>query len=193
MSRYSKFSIRGSLLTRRYKGEHLMAELNFYPIDVVYKVEKKLDATGEAPDENTPVIELYGRGATESRQLSHVKVRYSDFAPYFWVIPPGNAEEAEAHLRQMKADNSEYKVTATDVHTKNYLGKEVKAVKVTANIPAAIPQLREKAREFGLVLEADIPFTKRFLIDKRMMPLALYRADATIAAAAEEDSAAARA
>ncbi len=167
-----------------------MAELDFYPIDVVYKVEKRQDAagaSGEAAAENAPVIELYGRGITENQQLEQMKVRYWDFAPYFWVIPSGDAEEAEAHLQQMKADSPEHRVTATEVHTKNYLGKEVKAVKVMLNVPAAVPSLREKAREFGLVLEADIPFTKRFLIDKRVMPLALYKADATIAAAAEEE------
>ncbi|MBI2550462.1 ribonuclease H-like domain-containing protein, partial [Candidatus Woesearchaeota archaeon] len=167
-----------------------MAELDFYPIDVVYRTEKKPDkpdATGEAATENAPVIELYGRGITESQQLSHVKVKYWDFAPYFWVIPTGDSEGAAVQLQQMKADSPEYKVTATEVHAKNYLGREVKAVKIMLNVPAAVPSLREKAREFGLVLEADIPFTKRFLIDKRVMPLALYKADATIAAADSED------
>jgi DNA polymerase elongation subunit (family B) len=167
-----------------------MAELDFYPIDVAYKVEKRPDAagaTGEAAAENAPVIELYGRGITESQQLSHIKVKYWGFAPYFWVIPSGDSEEAAVQLQQMKADSPGYNVTAAEVHTKNYLGKEVKAVKVMLNVPAAVPSLREKAREFGLVLEADIPFTKRFLIDKRVMPLALYKADVTIAAADSED------
>ena len=160
-----------------------MAELDFYPIDVTYKVEKT------APNsEAQPVIELYGRGVTESNQLRRVCVRYTGFQPYFWVIPSAETgpEKASQQLLEMKAENPELKVTGAEIQTKNYFGKEEKAVKVTVNIPAAVPQLREKAKAFGTVLEADIPFSRRFLIDKRVLPLALYKADiaqATTAAA----------
>ncbi len=155
-----------------------MAELNFYPIDVTYKVEKNAAETG-ANAEIQPIIELYGRGVVENNQLMQVCVKYAGFQPYFWVIPAAEMkpEEASQQLLQIKAENPELKVTGTEVHTKNYFGKETKAVKVTVNIPAAVPQLREKAKAFGTVLEADIPFARRFLIDKRVMPLALYKTD----------------
>ncbi len=154
-----------------------MAELDFYPISVTYKVEK--NAAGTAPNaEMQPTIELYGRAIAENSQLRQACVKYEGFRPYFWVIP-ADAEEAALQLQQIKAENPELKVTGTEVHTKSYFGKEVKAVKVIVNIPAAVPQLREKAKAFGTVLEADIPFARRFLIDKRLMPAGLYKTEAT--------------
>ncbi|MEK6854454.1 MAG: 3'-5' exonuclease, partial [Nanoarchaeota archaeon] len=165
-----------------------MAELNFYPIDITYKVEKGIDtATAAEETQQTqplqqPVVELYGKGiegVDGNKSLERVNVRYFGFLPYFWVIPLNDAEEASQQLQLIKADNPEFKIITTEKHTKNYLGKEVKAVKVIANIPAAVPWLREKAKTYGTVLEADIPFTRRFLIDKRVLPLALYKAEAT--------------
>ncbi len=156
-----------------------MAELDFYPIDITYKVERTATGSAEETQAQQPTVELYGRAITENSQLRQACVRYPGFKPYFWVIPTQDAEEASQHLLQMKAENPELKVTGTEVQTKNYFGKEVKAVKVVVNIPAAVPQLREKAKAFGTVLEADIPFARRFLIDKRVMPLALYRAEVT--------------
>lgn len=175
-----------------------MAELGFYPIYVTYKVERAatgISDTAAAPEDslNTqqPVIELYGRAIAENGQLRQACVRYTGFQPYFWVIPTTEPEEASRQLQQIKAENPELKVTGTEAHTKSYFGKDVKAVKVMVNIPAAVPQLREKAKSYGTVLEADIPFAKRFLIDKRVLPLALYKAEVTpvtqgAAAAAEE-------
>ncbi|MBI2176226.1 ribonuclease H-like domain-containing protein [Candidatus Woesearchaeota archaeon] len=165
-----------------------MAQLDFYPISVTYKVEK--NAADTAPSaEMQPTIELYGRAIAENNQLRQACVKYEGFRPYFWVIPSQEAEEASQQLQQIKAENPELKVTGTEVHTKNYFGKEVKAVKVIVNIPAAVSQLREKAKEFGTVLEADIPFARRFMIDKRLMPVALYKTEFTplTSAAAEEE------
>jgi len=147
-------------------------ELDFYPIDFGYGVER------DERQNATPVIEMYGRGVLEG-QLKQVNVKYTGILPYFWVIPSIQEEEASTRLSTMQAENADFRVIGTETHTKNFLGREVKAVKVIVNIPAAVPQFREKAREFGTVLEADIPFTKRFLIDKRLLPLAQYKAEAT--------------
>ncbi len=142
-----------------------MAALNFYPLDTAYKT-----------DGNAAAIQLFGRDAAENKRIA---VKCAGFEPYFWVIPSADAEIALLQLLQLKADSPEFKVVGTGVQSKRYLGKEVKAVKVTVNIPAAVPQLRGKAKAFGTVLEADILFTKRFLIDKRVMPLALHKAEVT--------------
>ncbi len=159
-----------------------MTELNFYPTDVTYKVERKQSgAANEAQGtENAqPVIELYGRGAAEAQQLKRVNVRHAGFVPYFWVVPQSlSSEDAASKLAMIKPDSAECKVIGAEVHVKRYLGKEVKAVKVMVNLPSAVPDVREKAKAYGTVLEADIPFARRFLIDKRIQPLALYRADA---------------
>ncbi len=151
-----------------------MAELKFYPIDIAYKTEGL-----------KPIIELYGRGS-EGGELRRLCVRHTGFQPYFWVIPKGNPEETAEQLLQLKADAPDFIVAGTEIHSKRYIGSEIKAVKVIVNIPAAVPDLREKAKSFGTVLEADIPFTKRFLIDKRVLPLALYKTEAEAAEGKKE-------
>ena len=157
-----------------------MAELDFYLTDLTYKVERTA-AENRPNAEMRPVIELYGRAVAENSQLRQVCVKYAGFKPYFWVIPADEIgpEKASQQLLQINAENPELKIIGTEVHTKSYFGKEVKAVKVIVNIPGAVPQLREKAKAFGTVLEADIPFARRFLVDKRVMPLALYKTDVT--------------
>lgn len=158
-----------------------MAELDFYPIDIAYKVERQPDGS------LVPAIELYGRSITVDSQSTQVAVRYTGFQPYFWVIPASDAEDTAMQLLQLKADSPEFTVTGAEIHARHYLGREVKAVRVSVNVPAAVPQMREKAKAYGTVLEADIPFTKRFLMDKRVLPLALYRADVTETTQGDEE------
>jgi DNA polymerase, archaea type len=143
-----------------------MAEIDFYPLDLSYKIE------GE------PVVELYGRAMQKDGNLARSIMKYKGFVPYFWVIPKDmEAEEASEKANKLEGENKGFKVIGTQVESKNYLGKEVKAVKVMVNVPAAVPQFREKAKELGKVLEADILFARRFLIDKKVMPLEHYRAE----------------
>jgi DNA polymerase, archaea type len=142
-------------------------EIEFNPVDISYRVEHS-----EAKVSST--INLYGKS-----QEKQVMVKYTGFLPYFWVIPKATAEEAAAGLAGMKSDNADARILGTEIQTKRFLGKEIRAIRVIINLPSAIPDFREKAKVFGQPLEADIPFTKRFLIDKRTLPLATYRTDAT--------------
>ena len=105
--------------------------------------------------EGKAVIELFGKSGREQ-----VCVRVSDFEPYFWTL---DSEEV-----------SDDAIVRYEEHKKKYLGLEVAAKKVFVKTPPDVPKLREK---FKKALEADIPFAKRFLIDKQITPLLTYEAD----------------
>jgi len=100
-----------------------------------------------------PIIELYGK--SDGKQVC---VQVSDFSPYFWVLD----EKAE-----------DERIVKVEEHKKKLLGKEIAAKKVFVRQPADVPQIREKFQS----LEADIPYTRRFLIDRKITPLLSYEAE----------------
>src|SRR3989338_7358452 len=100
------------------------------------------------------VIELYGRA--DGKQVC-VQVR--DFEPYFWALDDGEIKDE--------------RITRVEEHRKSFLGKEITAKKVFVRQPSDVPAVREKFKS----LEADIPFTRRFLIDRRITPLLTYEAE----------------
>ncbi|MBI2664086.1 ribonuclease H-like domain-containing protein [Candidatus Woesearchaeota archaeon] len=104
--------------------------------------------------DGSPVVELYGKSSGKQ-----VCVQFHGFEPYFWAL--GESEITDE------------KITKIEKHKKSFLGKEVEAKKVFVKIPADVPAVREKSDS----LEADIPFARRFLIDRKITPLATYEAD----------------
>ncbi len=103
------------------------------------------------------VIELYGRA--DGKQVC---VQVADFEPYFWALDEGEI--------------SDEKITRVEENRKSFLGKEVNAKKVFVRHPSDVPMVREKFKS----LEADIPFTRRFLIDRRITPLLSYEAEGEV-------------
>ena len=97
-----------------------------------------------------PVIELYG--ISEGKRIC---VQVKDFEPYFWVT-------------DKKAEDE--KIVRVEEHKKNFLGKEITAKKVFVKQPSDVPIIREKFK----ALEADIPYTRRYMIDRKITPLLTY-------------------
>ena len=101
-----------------------------------------------------PVIELYGTSGGK-----RVCVRVRDFEPYFWIMDGGEVKDE--------------KIVRTENFEKKFLGKEVGAKKAFVRIPNNVPAVREKFDS----LEADIPFTRRYLIDRKITPVLTYEAE----------------
>ena len=143
-----------------------MAEnIQFFPLDANYKV-----------DDRKAVIHLYGRAA-DGRQIS---VLDSSFEPYFYVIPKDgiNISEKLEKIRIESADDVSF-VTKTEAVIKKFLGKEVFAIKVYTNLPSSVPVIRDVIKDWEIIESAheyDIPFVRRYLIDKSITPLTLHQA-----------------
>lgn len=107
--------------------------------------------------EGRAVVELYGKSRS-----GQVCVQAAGFEPYFWAL---------------EGESSDERITRIEEHTKKFLGKEVRAKKVFVKLPSDVPLVREKFR----ALEADIPFTRRFLIDRKITPLTCCEVEGEVA------------
>jgi len=137
-----------------------MPTFHFYPIDITYRI-----VSGK------PVIYLYGR--TKDGQRIAVADR---FDPYFWAIPQKKSVKERLENLSGEKDGESYSVTSVEEKKKRLLGKEVEVLKITVSQPKDVPLVRELIREWDdiqSVHEADILFTRRYLIDKKIIPMTL--------------------
>ena len=139
-------------------------KIRFFPLDVTYRI-----VDGKA------VINLYGRAA-DGRQVC---VLDGNFEPYFYVIPKDISIGAKIEKIRIEHENEICFVTKTESVSKKFLGKETFAIKVYTNIPSSVPVIRDVVKEWESVEsthEFDIPFVRRYLIDKNITPLVLHEA-----------------
>ncbi|HII72737.1 TPA: hypothetical protein HA265_08330 [Candidatus Woesearchaeota archaeon] len=146
-----------------------MAKLFFYPIDLTYKIVR-----------GRPSVYIYGR----TRDGKQICVVDDDFEPYFYVLPAKNADinELKDAIKRVAIEGREsYNVVKTETVKKTLMGTEIAAVKVVTNIPAAVPKIRDEMKNLKGVedtIEYDILFTRRYLLDKKIVPLVLTEVEA---------------
>lgn len=105
-----------------------------------------------------------------------------NFRPYFYVLPEQKSDEKLNELikRIYGLSKPRSPITSVEIVEKKYYGKPVKALKVVTVIPEAVREYREEIRELPFVvdvLEADVRFSLRYLIDKDLKPFRWYTAD----------------
>lgn len=128
-----------------------------------------LDADYEIHMQNgieRPLLRLWGRFNSK-----RVEVRVSSFLPYFY------AEAGEAQIRKILAKERDYIrnwLHQTDSCEKHIFfgGSSRKLTKLVGNVPFRVPDIKKCLLQAGIeVYEADIPFTRRFLIDRNLRAL----------------------
>ena len=113
---------------------------------------------------------IYGKNAEGT-----YKIVDRNFRPYFYAMP--------TDLKQLKKDVEEkgfesdkgdkLEIIETSVEEKKYDQETVKALKVVTEVPANVPKLKNELWDLESVrrcLEFDIPFYRRYLIDKEIRP-----------------------
>ncbi|MBW2963822.1 DNA-directed DNA polymerase [Candidatus Woesearchaeota archaeon] len=147
-----------------------MAKLQFYPVDLTYKTVR----------EKAPVY-IYGR-TKDGKQICVVD---EAFEPYFYVVPAKGADTAalKDRLKTLSLDQKDGKISVVKATTTKKVlnGKDTPAIKLVVNLPKAVPVLREEVKQWKDVedvLEYDILYTRRYLIDKKITPLVLTDVDA---------------
>jgi DNA polymerase elongation subunit (family B) len=141
-----------------------MASLSFFLLDINYRI-----TAGKA------IIYLYGR-TKDGKQLC---VKDAGFEPYFYVVP-NDGKDAIPELEGLTLERG--KVVRVERVKKNLTEKEIDVLKVFVDLPNNVPALRDHIRQFKSVkhvLEADILFVRRYLIDKQLTPMTLVRAECT--------------
>ncbi|MBI5066036.1 ribonuclease H-like domain-containing protein [Candidatus Woesearchaeota archaeon] len=132
---------------------------SFYLTDITYKEED-----GKA------VIYLFGRTKEGQRLI----VKDSSFQPYFFVQLKDLL--AIDKLKELKLEGC--KVLEVKAIKKNYLEKEVVVHKIIVNLPRSVSIIKEEIKkwpEIEQVLEYDVLFTRRYLLDKKITPMTLLK------------------
>ena len=109
-----------------------------------------------------PVIRLFGR---DSKTNENVIAYDTTFKPYLYILP-NNLDECLVELRQLGIDDLE-------LEDKIDIGVKREYIKATLIHPQEVPKLRDIIRELPTVREIreyDIPFYRRYLIDKQITP-----------------------
>lgn len=126
-----------------------MATLKFFLLDIDTKTE------GTAA-----IIRMFGR----TKEGKGVIVQDSDFLPYFYAVPKEGKTPSFDGLGFVKIEEVK----------KEFLGKPLHAFKLFLRHPKEVPEKREavaKLSGVASVLEADILFVRRYVIDKGLAPL----------------------
>ena len=127
-----------------------------------------LDASYEVVG-NEPHVVLWA--VTEDGR--RVLLRDRRFRPYFYVLPEEGADldVLAENIRRLSKPRSP--IIRVEVVEKRYFGRPVKALKVTTVIPEYVREYREAVKRLAGVadvLEADIRFAMRYLIDNSITP-----------------------
>jgi len=143
-------------------------------LDVDYRTEK--DEEGQ----DKPVIRLW----CKSKEGADFIVLDKPFDPYFYAFPyfhplprsyapESDVEEKKRLVEEIRIvrEDEEISVKRVEFCQKKMLGVNRRGLKIFTMQPRHVPLLREEVRKAGLVvLEADILFAIRYLIDKRLRP-----------------------
>ena len=102
-----------------------------------------------------------------------------DFKPYFYFVPSGEAD-SDSILKMGTSDGAR-KITPVKVEEdeKSLLGKPTRLFRVYMETPSDIPKFSSYMMRYGKCYEYDIPFSRRYGIDKDVTPLHVYRFSAS--------------
>ncbi|MFB6145863.1 MAG: DNA-directed DNA polymerase [Candidatus Nanohaloarchaea archaeon] len=119
-------------------------------------------------------VYLRGFGKTDSGE--NLLFYDRDFKPYFYAIPQEEIDALEEKVEGSEFsddDGERLPIIETEVIERKDVEEELDVLKVTTTIPANVPKLKNELWDLPEVEECrefDIPFYKRYLIDKGIRP-----------------------
>ncbi|MGL6298391.1 MAG: DNA polymerase, partial [Methanobacteriaceae archaeon] len=129
------------------------------------------------------VVRLFGREKTEEGYRNLVAIDDS-FEPYLYILPyDGDIDECEDDVRYLlnsEMENPSFKIERVN---KKDLAIPRDFLKLTLKHPQMVPKHRDAIRELESVKEIrehDIPFYRRYLIDKNLFPMSKLKVSGNI-------------
>ncbi len=111
-----------------------------------------------------------------------VKLVDENFQPYLYAVPVEDAEleelKEEIQDREFREDGEQLKVTDVEIKEKKLGREKRKVIRVQSTVPPNIPKLKNKLwdmKEVEECREFDIPFYRRYMIDKDLRVGEYYR------------------
>ncbi|AEC51776.1 DNA polymerase I [Pyrococcus sp. NA2] len=120
-------------------------------------------------EDGKPIIRLF------KKENGRFKVEYDrNFRPYIYALLKDDS--AIDDVRKITSERHGKVVRVIDVEKvkKKFLGRPIEVWKLYFEHPQDVPAMRDKIREHPAVIdifEYDIPFAKRYLIDKGLIPM----------------------
>ncbi|MEM4699423.1 MAG: DNA polymerase domain-containing protein [Candidatus Nezhaarchaeales archaeon] len=133
-------------------------ELKFWLLDPSYTVVR-----------GVPEVRLWGIAEDGRRIL----IKDRGFRPYFYVLPKKGSDIELVKDSILALSSPDAPILGIELMQRKYLGKPVNVLKVTCLQPQSVPVYREKIKRVAQVedvLEADIRFYIRYLIDNQVEP-----------------------
>jgi len=99
----------------------------------------------------------------------------STFEPYFYALPSkGKIENLKKKVEKLDTKKLETKILKIETVEKEWMNEETKLIKITIDNPRKIPDVRNEIKgweEVEETYEYDIPFYKRYIMDKQIEPM----------------------
>ncbi len=149
-------------------------KIQFFPLEFSY----------ETNNEGKAVIEIFGK-TKDNKKIIAID---DNFDPYFYAVLNKNINPNKIieRIKKLKFEKEEKEIYVKDVilEKKNFLAKLVDALKIIVNHPSSVIEMRYIVKELnGIedVKESDISFYKRYLIDKKLIPLQICNIEGELA------------
>ena len=140
-------------------------EVEFYVLDVTYEI-----VGGE------PHIIIWAI----TRDGERVVLRDRTFRPYFYTVLSDHSSAQNIVSRVKAIVEPPSPILNVELVDRKFLGKSVNALKITTLIPEYVRKYREKVKQIPGVLdvvEADIRFSMRYILDKGLRPCGWHTAE----------------
>ncbi len=96
------------------------------------------------------------------------------FKPYFYFVPQRRMTDEEIKNTSTVEQSLVIRPTNIEKERRSIFGKDVDAYKVFVKTPSFVPKLSSEMQHIGECYEFDIPFAKRYVLDKGLFPFVLY-------------------
>jgi DNA polymerase I len=140
-------------------------EVEFYVLDVTYEI------VGSEPHIIIWAI---------TREGERVVLRDRTFRPYFYAVLSDHSSAQNIVSRVKAIVEPSSPILNVELVDRKFLGKSVNALKITTLIPEYVRKYREKVKQIPGVLdvvEADIRFSMRYILDKGLRPCGWHTAE----------------
>src|SRR5439155_9802217 len=103
-----------------------------------------------------------------------VLVKDGSFQPYFFAMPKnGKISKLKKEIQGLETEKIDAKISDVATVEKIFQGKPKKLLRITIDNPRKIPDIRNLIKDWPEAEETyeyDIPFYKRYMIDKQIEP-----------------------
>ena len=120
-------------------------------------------------DESVLRLTIKGRDGKAYEVFDH------SFKPYFYLVPTKGLEKEFIEAVSTTDNSKIIKSTKVVEVEKSIFGKNVLAYQIFVTNTSHVPKLSSAMSQYGTCYEYDIPFAKRYSVDKEIVPLEYYK------------------